>query len=201
MLAERHAAGGGDRFLPEVHNVADAGELAPLLGDERAGAGAARLVHGAVHDPALGEPDVFGVLPADLENGVDPRIEVNRAGGVSRDLVQDIDRVPAVAGGEQGTDNLAAAAGHGAGEHALAGQGAGDELLHQRLRGAHRIAQGLTVALPPEFAGAGVERHGFRAGRADVEAKDEVAGPGLHGCGRRWRQAAHMGQKRRQRGQ
>ena len=104
--------GAASASRPRWATSSNAGELAALLLDERPGPGAARLVHGAVDDAPLVQPDVLGVLPADLEDGVHPRIVVQRAFGVGRDLVENEDGLAAVARREQRPDDLPAAARH-----------------------------------------------------------------------------------------
>ena len=91
VLAERDAA--VRRHAPRAPSAAasEAPEPAPLLLDEGAGPGAARLVHGGVHDAPALEPDVLRVLPANLEDGVDARVVGARALGVRGNLVQDVD--------------------------------------------------------------------------------------------------------------
>lgn len=79
VLAEGDAAVGLDGDFAQLDHVGDALELAPLLGDKRAGTGAASLVHGRVADPAAVEANVLGVLAADLEDRVDLLVEVERA--------------------------------------------------------------------------------------------------------------------------
>ena len=87
-------------------------EPAALLLDEGAGPGAARLVHRGVHHPAALEADVLRVLPADLEDGVDPRVVAARAPSAWAAIsFSTWTALRAVAGRHERADDLAAAAG------------------------------------------------------------------------------------------
>jgi hypothetical protein len=154
----------------------DVRELPALLLDERAGAGATGLVHGRVDHAAVGQAGVLGVLSADFEDGVDTRVVVKRALGVGDNLVEDVHAVYAVAGRQQGADDLAAAAGRTEGYDRIRTEPAGGELSHQGLGGGDRLSVGGDVALPDHFAAVAVEGHDLRTGGADVEAEDQPAG-------------------------
>ena len=108
------------RFRAELLHAVDARELAALFLDERSRARAAGLVHRAIHHPAVRQPDVFRVLPANLENRVHPRIEMPRALRVRRDFVEHKHRVAAVARRHQRPGDFPAAAGDAEGpQHAV----------------------------------------------------------------------------------
>ena len=125
----------------------------PLLLDEGAGAGGAGLVHGGVDDAPAVEPDVLGVLPADLEDGVDARVDVARAGGVGGDLVdargppRRRSRWPAASRRSRAPSRWRRSRARG-GRPAVAAQ----EPLHQRLGRADRVAVGPQVAVPERLA-------------------------------------------------
>ena len=78
------------RLYRDVADVAHVGDVEVAGGrflEERAGPGRAGLVHRVVDgDPVL-QQGVLGVLPADLENGVDVGLEVGGAHSVGDDLV------------------------------------------------------------------------------------------------------------------
>ena len=56
---------------------------------KRACTGAAGLVHGIVGRHAVRDMGVLRVLPADFENRIHVRIEIDRAGGMGDDLIDD----------------------------------------------------------------------------------------------------------------
>ena len=76
--------------------------------EERSGPGRAGLVHGVVDGHAVVQQDVLGVLPADLEDGVDLGLEVGGAHRVGDDLVVDAGRL------QEHAEQLARRAGGGA---------------------------------------------------------------------------------------
>ncbi len=91
-------------------------EALRLLLEERPGPGGARVVHREIGDHAVFEADELGVLPADLEDRIDRRVEIapadeGGAGLVGRDLVlnrvgadQLADQLPAGPGGPHAAD-------------------------------------------------------------------------------------------------
>ncbi len=109
-VAQKHRIVAGQGRLAEFLLDIQAQPLGLLL-QERAGPGGADLVHGEVHDRSVLQGDVFGVLPADLEDGVHVLIELHRPAGVRADLVLDevgahklSDQVPPAPGGGAAPD-------------------------------------------------------------------------------------------------
>ena len=68
--------------------VQGAAQLSGLLFDEAAGARGAHRVHGGRGDPAILQGREFGVLAADLDDGVHPRVELAGRAGMGGDFVQ-----------------------------------------------------------------------------------------------------------------
>jgi hypothetical protein len=164
VLVERDPVRGGQGPLAELHDVVDPGEPLPLLFDEGAGPGAAGLVHRRIDDPASLQPDVLGILAADLEDGVDTPIVVDGAGGMGGDLVEHEDGARAQAIGQQRADHLAAAAGHPDRDYRALRHRSLQQPPHQSLGRVDRIAAGGTIHLPDHITRAWVDRHCLRAG-------------------------------------
>src|SRR5262249_46124085 len=143
-------------------------------------AGGAGLIHREIDHHAALDRDVFRVLAADLEDGVDRftaerAADVDGAGLVGGDLV--VDRVGA---DELGGQLAAGAGGSGAGDIEAAAPNAldfGEPLLH----GFDRAAGGAEVDVVDDRAHV-VDQDDVGRDGADVEA--EVGGDGL-GAGRR----------------
>ena len=180
MLAQRDARRRGHRGLSKLLHVSDAGELAALFFDEGSRAGAARLVHRAVNDAPAGQPGVFRVLPADFKNRVHARVVMQRAGGVRDDFIDDEHRVLAVAGREQRAGDFASAPGGAKRDDRILRRRIFREAPEQILCGANRVAQRLAIPFPDRFLGCQIQRDGFGAGGADVEAEDEAAKHAVH---------------------
>ncbi len=177
VLAELERRGGLHRDGADLLGVGDVEVPGGRLLQERAGPGAAGLVHGVVDRDVVAQRDVLGVLPADLEDGVDGRIERRGAGGVGHDLVVD------GAGAAEDAQQLARRAG-GGGQHDLHGLLAADlvgELAHHLGEAAaqrrHRIPQGAAVVAGHHLPAGGVDQRHLGGGRAPVDA-EHVAGPG-----------------------
>ena len=181
VLAERDAVLGVHRQTPHLGHVGDLLELAPLLGDERAGTRAAGLVHGRVADAPAVQANVLRVLPADLEDGVHLWIEVQRARRVGGDLVQNKDTLAPETGGHERARDLAPGARRAHGHHAVDALGLLQEHAGQAPGGPHRIAQGVDVALPDRVGRGRVDGHDLRSRGADVEAQDHAAGQAVRG--------------------
>ncbi len=135
-----------------------------LLFEEAAGAGGARLVHLEVDDGALLQADIFGVLPADLENGIDARVDLRGGARLRGDLVFHL------VGAEEIADEVAPGAGGAYAAHidALRPDGAyfAQSLTH-RLDGSpggHQITFG-------QHAFLFVDEHHIGADGADIDAE------------------------------
>ena len=62
-----------------------------------AGAGGADLVHVKIKGIGVDDGDIFGILTADLKNGVHFRIDLHRPSGMGRDFIDDqihIQKIP-----------------------------------------------------------------------------------------------------------
>ena len=75
MLAELEGRVRLDAMGPISSALVDVEVPGRRLLQEGAGAGAARLVHRVVDGDEVAQVDVLRVLPADLEDGVDGRVE------------------------------------------------------------------------------------------------------------------------------
>jgi hypothetical protein len=89
VLAEFQRRLGLQGYGADVGRVVDVQVAGRGFLEEGAGARAAGLVHGVVDGHLVAERHVLGVLAADLENGVDARVEKTGAHGVGQDLVVD----------------------------------------------------------------------------------------------------------------
>ena len=149
--------------------------LAGRLFEEGAGPRAAGVVHGVIDRDAVLDLGVLGVLPADLEDGLDPGVEEPGPGGVGDDLVDD----PA-GSGVQPRDLPARARDpetddgeplrqrpQAFGEFRIAGAGGPD-----------RVARGAPVDARQHAAVGLAQQHRLAGGGTDVEPQD-TAVPGL----------------------
>ena len=164
---QRSVARGGCR--PSTAGPAsdtDVAELERLLLHERARAGRAHVVHVRVADVAVHQVHVLGVLPADLEDRVDRRIDLRRARHVRGDLVDD--RV----GADDVAHDLPAAPGRAHARDVERGApvaGERPDRPEEALGRVDRIAGRLPVDVGDDIAGL-VYQDRLGAGRADVDA-------------------------------
>ena len=150
------------------------GETSGLLLDKAARSGSANLVHLKVGDLPAGERDELGILSADLEDGVDLRVGMCRAGSLAGDLVHH------GVGAHELADEAAAGArrGHGADLHL--GTQAGGQRCQPLAHGTARVAASAQV-LGIEHAATGVEEDQVRRGRPYVDSQKhrDAAGQGV----------------------
>ena len=150
------------------------GETSGLLLDKAARSGSANLVHLKVGDLPAGERDELGILSADLEDGVDLRVGMCRAGSLAGDLVHH------GVGAHELADEAAAGArrGHGADLHL--GTQAGGQRCQPLAHGTARVVASAQV-LGIEHAATGVEEDQVRRGRPYVDSQKhrDAAGQGV----------------------
>jgi len=173
VLPEGHAGWRGQGLPAQLGHVLDAGEFGALFLDEGTGAGAARLVHGAIRHPAVGQADVLGVLPPDLKNRVHTRVVMERTRGVGHDFIHDENRLPAKTGQQQRAHHLPPAAGNPERDDLRAAGRLRQPLPQQVLRRADRIAQGPPVTFPKDFPVRSFQHHQLGARGTNVQAHDQ----------------------------
>ncbi len=145
-----------------------------LFFQERTGAGAARLVHVAFDDTAALDPDVLGVLAANLDHRqIGPAIHITarRAGGVGDDFVQyDNIVVVGIDRAQQRGDGFPARTGNADGTHV--GLGLRQYGHDQTAGGIDRVAPGAVVNVEHDLAGFDRGQDSLGPGGAEIKAQN-----------------------------
>ena len=141
--------------------------------EEGAGARAARFVHGVIGGHAVGDVGVLGVLPANFEDGVDFGVEMQGAGGVGDDFVDD------AAGECVKSRDLASGPGHAQANDVDGGLKLGGEACIDPARRTDGVAVGAQVLRGQDGLVAAAHHDALGGGGPDIEPHDGlVAGLG-----------------------